>query len=69
MTILNYFDELEPTVLIGIGFVLFVIPEPATSALGVGLMLLGIAWWFQEWRSPAPVDDESDGHRASPPRQ
>jgi hypothetical protein len=52
MTLQAYVEELEPTVLIGIGFVLFVIPEPATSTLGVGLMLLGIAWWFQEWRSP-----------------
>lgn len=47
---ISYIEELEPAVLIGVGFVLFVIPEPATSALGVGMMLLGIAWWFQEWR-------------------
>lgn len=59
MTIQTYIKELEPTVLIGIGFVLFVIPEPATSALGVGLMLLGIAWWFQEWQSPS--DGDGDG--------
>lgn len=50
MAVYPYVEELEPTVLIGLGFVLFVIPEPATPALGIGLMLLGIVWWFQEWR-------------------
>jgi hypothetical protein len=40
-------EELEPTMLIAIGFVLFVVPEPATSTLGVAMMLLGIAWWIQ----------------------
>jgi hypothetical protein len=48
----TYWDELEPTALIVVGFVLFVIPEPATSTLGIGLMLLGIAWWFYEWDRP-----------------
>lgn len=43
-------NELAPTTLILIGFVLFVIPEPATSALGVGLMLFGGTWWFYEWQ-------------------
>jgi hypothetical protein len=32
-----------------IGFVLFIIPEPASSTLGLGLMLLGASWWFYEW--------------------
>lgn len=45
----GYWNELEPTLLIIVGFVLFVFPEPATSTLGVGLMLLGGAWWFYEW--------------------
>jgi hypothetical protein len=49
MALRDRVDELEPTVLIAIGFVLFVIPEPATSTAGIGLMLLGIAWWIQEW--------------------
>lgn len=45
----GYWNEVEPTLLIVVGFVLFVIPEPATSTLGAGLMLLGAAWWFYEW--------------------
>jgi|GEM_PF-405890 len=45
----EYWNEIEPTALILIGFVLFVIPDPATSVLGAGLMLLGSAWWFYEW--------------------
>lgn len=49
MALTDHLEEVEPTVLIALGFVLFVIPEPATSALGVGLMLIGIAWWIQEW--------------------
>lgn len=45
----GYWNELEPSVLLIVGFALFVFPEPATSALGAGLMLLGAAWWFYEW--------------------
>ncbi|WP_436924851.1 hypothetical protein [Halosimplex amylolyticum] len=45
----EYWNEIEPSLLILIGFVLFVFPEPATSALGAGLMLFGAAWWFYEW--------------------
>lgn len=45
-------DDLAPTSMLTIGFVLFIIPEPATSALGAGLMLLGAAWWFYEWDRP-----------------
>ena len=48
----DYTDEIAPTTLIVVGFVLFIIPEPATSALGSGLMLLGAAWWFYEWNRP-----------------
>ena len=52
VSLAGYWDELEPTALIIVGFILFVIPEPATSTLGIGLMLLGIAWWFYEWDRP-----------------
>jgi hypothetical protein len=49
MALTNYLDEVEPVTMLMVGFVLFVIPEPATSALGAGLMLLGSVWWFYEW--------------------
>ena len=42
-------DELAPSTLLIVGFLLFVFPEPATSALGAGLLLLGSVWWFYEW--------------------
>jgi hypothetical protein len=45
----EYWNEIEPSLLILIGFVLFVFPEPATSVLGAGLLLLGASWWFYEW--------------------
>jgi len=45
-------DELVPSTLILVGFLLFVFPEPATSALGAGLLLYGAAWWFYEWDRP-----------------
>ncbi|MFB1066639.1 hypothetical protein [Natrinema sp. H-ect4] len=45
----DYWNEIEPALLILVGFLLFVFPEPATSALGAGLMLLGVGWWFYEW--------------------
>ena len=47
--IAEYWNEIEPSILIVVGFVLFVFPEPATSALGAGLLLFGVAWWFYEW--------------------
>jgi hypothetical protein len=49
MDLRTHVDEIEPTLLVLVGFVLFVIPEPATSTLGLALMVLGVAWWFQEW--------------------
>ena len=45
----TYMDEVEPVGMVLVGLVLFLIPEPATSALGIGLMVLGGAWWFYEW--------------------
>lgn len=45
----EYWNEIEPAILILVGFALFVFPEPATSAFGAGLLLLGAAWWFYEW--------------------
>ena len=45
-------DELAPSTLILVGFLLFIFPEPATSVLGAGLLLLGAAWWFYEWDRP-----------------
>jgi hypothetical protein len=49
MSIWTRLERLEPTSLIVVGFVLFVIPEPATSTVGIGMMLLGIAWWVSWW--------------------
>ena len=49
MALTDYLDELSPATMVLVGFVLFVFPEPATSALGAGLLLLGSAWWFYEW--------------------
>lgn len=48
-SVADYWGEISPSILIIVGFVMFVFPEPATSALGSGLMLLGISWWFYEW--------------------
>lgn len=50
MALSDYVAELEPSILILVGLALVVFPEPATSTLGVGLVLLGVAWWFQNWR-------------------
>ena len=49
MDFVQYYDEIEPVSMLLIGLVLFIIPEPATSTLGLGLMLLGASWWFYEW--------------------
>lgn len=52
MALTDYLDEVEPSVLIVVGIVLIVFPEPATSALGAGLFLLGLAWLAYEWNRP-----------------
>lgn len=49
MALTDYLDEIEPVTMMLVGFLLFVFPEPATSALGAGLLLLGSVWWFYEW--------------------
>ncbi|WP_262178259.1 hypothetical protein [Haloarcula laminariae] len=49
MALSDHLDEVEPATMLLVGFLLFVFPEPATSALGSGLLLLGSAWWFYEW--------------------
>ena len=48
----EYADEIAPTTVLLVGFVLLVFPEPATSALGFGLLLFGAVWWFFEWQRP-----------------
>lgn len=49
VSVWNRLDAVDPTTLIVVGVILVVIPEPATSALGAGLTLLGIAWWISWW--------------------
>ena len=49
MALSDHLDEVGPGTMMLVGFVLFVFPEPATSALGAGLLLLGSAWWFYQW--------------------
>jgi hypothetical protein len=49
MALSDYVDELSPTLLVLVGIVLIVFPEPATSAFGAGLFFLGIAWLAYEW--------------------
>ena len=49
MALSDHLDEAGPGTMLLVGFVLFIFPEPATSALGAGLLLLGSAWWFYEW--------------------
>ncbi|MFB6105969.1 MAG: hypothetical protein ABEJ70_03255 [Halobacteriaceae archaeon] len=48
----KYADEVGPGLVVLVGFVLFVIPEPLTSTIGAGLLLFGSAWWFYEWQRP-----------------
>ena len=49
MDLAKYYDEVSPGVLILVGIALVVIPDPATSLFGAGLLLLGLAWLAYEW--------------------
>ena len=52
MALTDYLDELSPGLLVLVGLVLVLFPEPATSALGAVLFLLGLAWLAYEWNRP-----------------
>jgi hypothetical protein len=45
----EHWNEIDPLVVVVVGIVLVVVPEPATSSFGAGSVFLGIAWWFHEW--------------------
>ncbi|MFC4551365.1 MULTISPECIES: hypothetical protein [Halorussus] len=45
----SWWDEGLIGTIIVAGFVLFIIPEPATSALGIFLMGLGVVLWIVDW--------------------
>lgn len=48
----TFADDIGPGVVVLVGAVLVIIPEPATSAFGVGLVLFGLAWLVWEWGRP-----------------
>ncbi|WP_227377233.1 hypothetical protein [Haladaptatus halobius] len=45
----SYSEEGLATLLIVLGTILFVFPEPITSVTGVILLLIGAALWFTDW--------------------
>jgi hypothetical protein len=49
MDLTNYVDEVSPGLMVLVGIALVVFPEPATSAFGAGLLLLGLAWLAYGW--------------------
>ncbi|MFB6206539.1 MAG: hypothetical protein ABEJ05_08460 [Haloglomus sp.] len=52
MALTDYLDEVEPSAVILVAVVMIVIPEPATTTLGAGLLLFGLAWLAYEWNRP-----------------
>ena len=58
MALRDHIEELEPSGLIFIGAVLFLIPDPATSTLGIGLILFGAAWWVWMWPDDSPPEND-----------
>lgn len=45
----RYSEEEQATLLIVIGAILFLIPEPITSLIGAILVVIGAATWFTDW--------------------
>lgn len=45
----KYSEEEQASLLIIIGAVLFFFPEPITSAIGIIVLLVGIATWVADW--------------------
>jgi hypothetical protein len=52
MALTDYLDEMSPGAVILIAVVMIVIPEPATTTFGAGLLLFGLAWLAYEWDRP-----------------
>lgn len=50
----TWLDEGIITLVLIAGVVLFVIPEPATSGLGIGLVAFGLFLWLLDWLMPEP---------------
>jgi hypothetical protein len=45
----RYSEEEQATLLIIIGFILFVFPEPITSVIGIIVLIVGVATWVADW--------------------
>lgn len=45
----QYSEEELATILIVVGFVLFIFPTPITSLIGIIVMFLGAVTWFTDW--------------------
>lgn len=45
----SWWDEGLIGLLLVVGVVLFLFPEPATSALGIGLIAVGVLAWLVDW--------------------
>lgn len=45
----RYSEEEQATLLIIIGVILFIIPEPITSVIGIITIILGVATWVADW--------------------
>ena len=45
----RYSEEEQASLLIIIGFILFIFPEPITSLIGIIVLIVGIATWIADW--------------------
>lgn len=45
----KYSEEEQATLLIVVGAILFLIPEPITSLIGAIVILVGAVTWFSDW--------------------
>jgi UPF0716 family protein affecting phage T7 exclusion len=45
----RYSEEEQASLLIIIGAILFFFPEPITSAVGIVVLILGVATWVADW--------------------
>ncbi|MFC7226265.1 hypothetical protein N0B31_02535 [Salinirubellus salinus] len=46
MSLTDSIGGVSPALIVGIGIVLFVVPEPVTSVLGALVLVLGLVWLF-----------------------
>lgn len=49
VSLTDHVDGVSPGLVVGLGIVLFVVPEPITSVIGTLVLAVGLLWLLASW--------------------